>query len=177
MNIGELQQRLRETYPIAFLHALAVLLRDEGGFANTPGDHGGKTKYGISQREYPSLNIAALTLAEAAAIYYRDWWNRFGFGAMPEPIAIKAFNFAVNMGPREAVVCLQRALRACGHRVIDDGELGPITLGAILSADIRALMAAYRSEAAGYYRLLAADSGPNGDFRNFLNGWLNRAYD
>jgi len=37
-----------------------------------------------------------------------------------------------------------------------------------------ALMAALRSEAAGYYRALAARDGRNDEF---LRGWLNRAYE
>lgn len=39
----------------------------------TKNDPGGKTKYGISQKAYPALNIKALTLNEVKKIYFRDY--------------------------------------------------------------------------------------------------------
>jgi lysozyme family protein len=168
---------IAQSYPAAFIGALGRVLQDEGSLSDNPGDEGGETKYGISQRQYPSLNIAALTIADAAAIYYRDWWTRFNFGALPGPIGAKAFDLAVNMGPRSAIICLQRATRACGHAVPEDGDIGPITISAASAADAAALLAAFRSEAAAYYRLLT-DGGNAADSNSkFLTGWLNRAYE
>lgn len=70
------------SYPSAFIKALERVFADESGY--TPGldDPGGPTKFGISQRQYPALDIHSLTRAEAAAIYYRDWWLRFDFAAL-----------------------------------------------------------------------------------------------
>jgi len=45
----------------------------EGGLVNNPDDPGGLTKYGISQRAYPNLDIANLSVADAMAIYDRDY--------------------------------------------------------------------------------------------------------
>ncbi|SRR5579875_151324 len=170
---------LSKLYSHAFLKALELLLRDEGSYATCAGDPGGPTKFGISARQYPNLDIAQLTIAEAAAIYYRDWWQRFDFGSLPEAIGAKLFNLAVNMGPHEAVLCIQRALRACRHAVSEDGALGAQTRAAIARADGAALMAALRSEAAGYYRLTVAVSAAHGDRQpeRFLEGWLKRAYE
>lgn len=167
------------SYPADFLRAVDRVLGDEGGYSATPGDSGGATKFGISSREYPSLDIAALTRADAIAIYYRDWWTRFGFGRLPGAIAAKTFDLAVNIGAGHAIRCVQRALRACGHRVAEDGALGEETSRAAAAADAAALMAALRSEAAGYYRTTAAlarGRRTNSD-RDFLQGWLNRAYE
>src|SRR5207253_2327766 len=135
------------SYPSLFLKTLETAFADEGGYTVCAGDPGGPTKFGISQRQYPDLDIASLTREQAAAIYYRDWWLRFGFGALPETIAAKLFNLAINMGPRAATLCLQRALRACGIAVGEDGALGALTRSAAARADSGALLAALRSEA------------------------------
>ncbi len=97
--------------------------------------------------------------------------HRYEF--LPEVIAIKVFDLAVNLGHKTAVMCLQRALHACGLRVAIDGRLGMETCGAAGQADQGALMAALRSEAAGEYRLRVARSA---DQVVFQGGWLNRAY-
>lgn len=163
-------------YPAAFTRAIATTLRHEGGYSDNPADPGGETKYGISRRQYPHLDIKSLTRAQAVEIYYRDWWLRFDFSRLPETAGAKVFDLAVNIGPANAVRCLQRASRACGHRLDDDGALGPRTLAAVFAADRNALLAALRSEAAGYYRALAISKG-RGTADEFLAGWLKRAYE
>ena len=75
-------------------------------------------------------------------------------------IAIKVFDLAVNLGDRAAVLCLQRALRACGIRVTVDGRLGPETCGAV-------------RRAAGEYRLRLERGASQAAFGS---GWMNRAY-
>ena len=46
----------------------------EGGYVNDPKDLGGETKYGISKRWYPEINIKDLTIDDAKNIYYEDYW-------------------------------------------------------------------------------------------------------
>ncbi len=168
-----------QNYPPAFARAIVRVLGDEGGYVDNPADPGGETKFGITKRQYPDLEIATLTQADAVAIYYRDWWQRYRYSELPGPIGAKLFDLAVNIGPDHAVKCLQRALRACGRRVAEDGALGRETNTAVGAANQLAMLAALRAEAAGYYRALAAlERGrrPGGD-RVFLEGWLNRAYE
>ena len=167
------------SYPPAFARALTRVLNDEGGFTNNPSDPGGATRFGISHREYPDLDIEHLTREQAAAIYFRDWWNRYHYSDLPGVIGAKLFDLGVNIGPDHAARCLQRALRACGRPVPEDGAVGPGTRAAAAAANQLALIAALRSEAAGYYRALAAlgrGRRPDAD-RAFLTGWLNRAYE
>ena len=83
------------------------------------------------------------------------------------------FDLSVNLGIKAETIVLQRALRSVGINVQEDGLLGPVTLSATNNADPNALLAAIKSEAAGYYRLIAAK---NPQQQKFLNGWLNRAY-
>ena len=145
-------------------------------------DPGGATKYGISQRSYPSLNIKELHREDAIKIYYCDYWLKGKFEQIPdENITTKLFDFTVNFGQRAATFVLQRALRSVSINVVEDGLFGPQTLYATISCctpecaenRVKMLLTALKSEAAGYYRTIAAK---NPSQQKFLNGWLNRAY-
>ena len=84
---------------MSFAKALNFVLRWEGGYTNDPTDPGGETKYGISKRAYPHLNIKALTKEQAAQIYAKDYWDAAGCNECSEPkLAIALFDAAVNVG-------------------------------------------------------------------------------
>jgi len=163
----------RDAYSPEFLAAVERVLAVEGGYSSNPADPGGATNFGISARSNPGVNIATLTRDAAVKIYWTEWWLRFGFAQLPDAIAAKTFDLAVNMGAANAIECLQRALRACGSAVTEDGALGPATALASRRADPAALMAALRSELAAHYRMVASKHNGGADF---LKGWLNRAY-
>ena len=95
----------------------------EGGYSNDPLDPGGETKYGISKRSYPALDIKNLTRADVKPIYRRDFWGPAGCDAVPSALKYPLFDFAVNSGPKTAVRTLQKRLQ-----VETDGIIGPITL-------------------------------------------------
>jgi lysozyme family protein len=163
-------------YPPAFERAVDRVLSNEGGYTRNPADPGGETRFGISKREYPQININSLMREEAIAIYFRDWWQRYHYSDLPGPTGAKLFDLAVNIGPIHAAHCPQRALRSCGRRVTEDGLIGDETRVAAPAVNQIALMAALRSEASGYYRPLAASEHGHDGSNEFLNGWLNRAY-
>ena len=157
-----------------FERAIEIVLAHEGEtYTNHPNDHGGPTKFGIAQRWNPDVNVRELTRAQAVEIYWECYWRGRRYEQLPEPVAIKVFDLAVNLGERTVISCLQRALRACGIRVKIDGRLGPETWGAARRADEAVLLAALRSEAAGEYRIRVARDADQATFRD---GWLNRAY-
>ena len=81
-----------------FLNAFALVVGEEGGYSTNPADPGGETKWGISKRAYPDLDIAALTLEQAQGIYQRDYWEPLGCDAMPWSTALLVFDCGVNMG-------------------------------------------------------------------------------
>lgn len=165
-----------DAYSPEFLTAVERVLANEGGYSSNPADPGGATKFGISARSHPGLDIATLTRDAAVKIYWREWWLRFGFAELPAAAAAKTFDLAVNMGAGHAIECLQRALRACGRPVTEDGVIGAATAAEAGRADPAALMAALRSELAAYYRLVAANQGHRDNENKFLKGWLIRAY-
>ena len=162
-----------EAYSAEFLFAVQRVLADEGGDSSNPADAGGATRFGISARAHPELDLATLTRDAAVKIYWREWWLRFGFAQLPAAVAAKTFDLAVNIGANSAIECLQRALRACGLPVIENGALGPATVLAAARAEPAALMSALRSELAAHYRLVAANQKRD---QAFIKGWLNRAY-
>ena len=56
--------------PLDFTDAAALIIESEGGerITDDPRDPGGLTKYGISQRAYPRLDIERLTRDEVIAL-------------------------------------------------------------------------------------------------------------
>jgi len=106
-----------------FAIAVDRVLASEGGYVNDPHDPGGETKYGISKRAYPTVNIATLTEDDARAIYHRDYWQPVRGDELPAPVALVLFDAAVNQGVKTAIRFLQSALK-----VAEDGVLGPQTL-------------------------------------------------
>lgn len=60
----------------AFNNAILFTLGWEGGLSENLLDPGGLTKFGISQRSYPFLDIRNLTVEQAVQIYYEDYWLR-----------------------------------------------------------------------------------------------------
>lgn len=59
-----------------FERAVQIVLEKEGVLSDDARDPGGLTKYGITKREYPDLDIANITVADAVAIYRRDYWAK-----------------------------------------------------------------------------------------------------
>lgn len=97
----------------------------EGSYSDGKGDPGGETKWGISKRSYPHVDIKALTRDDAKAIYIRDFWDRIHADDLPDGVSYQLFDFAVNSGIETAVRYLQRAVG-----VADDGHWGPVSVAA-----------------------------------------------
>lgn len=106
------------------------VLGHEGGYVNDPNDPGGETKWGISKRSYPDLEIKFLTRDQAALIYLRDFWTPIHGDEIPFALAFQGFDFAVNSGVQTAIRYMQRALG-----VVDDGHWGPVTQRAAMGCD------------------------------------------
>lgn len=105
-----------------FQRCIDFILAEEGGLANHARDPGGLTKYGISQRSYPDINIGTLTREDAEALYHRDYWTPIRGDDFPDGLALLLLDCAVNQGPATPIKLLQEAL---GMAV--DGAPGPIT--------------------------------------------------
>jgi lysozyme family protein len=109
----------------AFDQAFQWILSVEGGYSNDTDDPGGETRWGISKRAYPHLDIAFLTKEDAKRLYLRDYWNVCHCDELQQQVALALFDSAVNQGPNKAIRLLQRALG-----VDADGVVGPDTIAA-----------------------------------------------
>lgn len=153
-----------------FLRAVKHVLRHEGGFVDNPADPGGRTKYGISQRSYPDLDIESLTVDQATEIYWRDYWQGWMDLIEDEVLALMVFDFAVNAGPPRAVRTLQEAAN-----VAADGIVGPVTMAAVNHPrDKRLMRKRFLVRILMFYCSLVRQRPPMGQF---LHSWLNRAID
>ena len=134
------------------------IIEREGGLVNHPDDPGGLTKYGISQRTYPHVDIRNLTRSEAAHIYLRDYLTKYRLHELSNvQNAEIVCDWLVNGG---SVRLIQKAVGAT-----QDGVIGTQTLALIDQADPRDLLMARLD----YY--VAIVKHP------FLKGWVKRLKD
>ena len=138
------------------------VLSHEGGYVNDPRDPGQETRWGISKRAYPHLDIRNLTRAQAIDIYRRDFWQRVRGDELPREFAFQALDAAVNHGIGNAVRWMQRAAG-----VADDGVIGPVTLAAVQRAQPADLVLRFNAERLRFYAKLTT-------FATFGRGWVNR---
>lgn len=144
--------------------AFEIVVGLEGGYVNDPRDPGGETKYGISKRAYPDLDIASLTLDQAKQIYRRDYWELCNCGAMPFYLAVSVFDCAVNQGVETAKKMLQKSLG-----VKEDGVIGPQTLAAMQKASAIDVCSMFMSERALRYVKTK-------NFDIYGRGWFKRLF-
>jgi len=83
---------------LTFAIDMTFIFKWEGGYVNDPADPGGETKFGISKRAYPSVDIKNLTKQAAQEIYQRDYWNAIQGDTLDPALACVALNCAINMG-------------------------------------------------------------------------------
>lgn len=151
---------------MSFEDAVAFVLDQEGGVSDHPADSGGFTRWGLSSKSYPDLNLATLSKEKAVEIYRRDFWTAVRGDELHPAVALVLFDWAVNSGVHAAVENLQAVLGGLKC----DGILGRQTLAAIDKADraklIRSLLQARVAD-----RLHQAGRP---DQRVFLRGWISR---
>lgn len=140
---------------------------------NEENDPGGLTKFGIDKASHPDVDIENLTLEQASDIYRKEYWDKFRCNEMSWPLNAVHFDNCVNMGARQAVKLLQRAVGA--H---DDGAWGPITKASTLAAcKVRGAetVALNVIEAKRKFYKDLAEQKPQ--LARFKDGWLNRTSD
>lgn len=141
-----------------FERCVDFVLKQEGGYVNDPQDSGGETKFGISKKAFPHLDIAHLTVEQAREIYRKNYWEPIRGDELPPSVALMVFDLAVNAGVHRSICLLQRA--CC---VEEDGILGPVTMEAAQTIEPMAL-GAVRVE---FYRSLPK-------YPIFGHGWIRR---
>jgi uncharacterized protein (TIGR02594 family) len=156
-----------------FIQALAHVLEMEGGFSDDAYDPGGPTNRGITLAVYAAWKgiPADASLKEdlkhipdeaVRAIYAARYWTPAGCAGFVPALAFFHFDAAVNHGVVGAIRLLQRAV---GTDV--DGEIGPLTLGAVARHPVEETLDAYADVRRARYRALP-------HFWRFGRGWPKR---
>jgi len=149
-----------------FNEAIEKVLIHEGGYVNDPTDAGGETKYGISKRAYPDVNIKDLTKEDAKKIYEQDYWLKSYADKLPPDVRYIHFDTAINMGINRASKLLQESIGG----IAVDGIIGNQTLSNATKTSIYKY-ALYRL--AFYNRII----GKKNNQVKYINGWTNRVLD
>ena len=157
-----------------FEKAVEFTLRMEGELSKDKDDPGGLTKYGISKKQYPYLNIEELTLEEAIGIYYRDYWKKIKCDEICRvnpKVAIIVFDTHVNTG--RGISILQFTLNQ--HPLLEtklkiDNIFGPKTLNALSEICVHSssfVIYNYLLNRISYYARLTK-------MKKFFYGWVRR---
>jgi len=156
-----------------FDRALAHVLEMEGGYTDDPYDPGGPTNRGITLSVFAAWKGVAtdadlkeelkrIPEQTVRAIYTARYWTPAGCNDLAPALAFFHFDAAVNHGVAGAIRLLQRAVATDV-----DGEIGPLTLGAIARRPVEETLNAYADVRRARYRALP-------HFWRFGRGWLRR---
>ena len=166
------QPILQGLYETTFCKALSFL-EVEGIESDDPDDRGSLTRFGISQKSYPKLDIKNLTYEKAAEIYYSDYWCRNKCDQLVNQgfieLALMLFDASVNHGSYGAARFLQEILG-----VFPDGVIGNNTLTAINKFSGQRqyeLICRYVIKRACLYSSLSHKYPSQ---QKFFKGWINR---
>lgn len=141
-----------------FDDAVKIIIELEGGFVDHPKDTGGMTKFGISKKAHPNVDIKNLTLEQAKQIYKDKYWNPNRMASIPHNWRLIYFDAIVNHGALRATKLLQLSLK-----VKPDGIAGPKTRAAMRDGDPITL---FLKRLAFYTTLKNSNA--------FLKGWITR---
>lgn len=151
--------------------AFRYVLENEGGYSDVAGDAGGKTRFGITESVAKAHGYAGdmkdFPLQMARDIYKAKYWDFDWIES--QNVAVKVFDCAVNMGPKAAILLLQKCVFP-DHNMWDC-IVGPLTRSAVNACDPESLLDRYAYEMAERYRDIAVKPAN----KKFLKGWLKRA--
>jgi len=153
-----------------FEKSLEMLLHHEGGYVWHPEDPGGETNHGVTRAVYEQWvnrqvmdgEMKALTHADVAPIYKKNYWDKLKGDDLPSGLDFAAFDWGVNSGTGRPAKVIQRYVTAA-----QDGAIGRQTLGLIAEnnpADI--IQYLYEQRQKFYERLKT--------FETFGRGWTRR---
>lgn len=140
-----------------------------GGYTDDPQDPGGETRWGISKRYNPDLDIKNLTKAQAIERYYQKYWLAQFADKLPPMIAATYFDCSVNPGEGWARRALQEAINVHGGRLKVDGAIGPLTIAAARKANPFHVAEELAAQRALYYTSRL-------NFRRYGKGWMRRCF-
>lgn len=163
------------TTPFEAALALTTSKSIEGGFANEPGDKGGPTNHGVTQRTYDLYrdkigqfrrDVRMIEEREVRDVYLTLFWIPNRLDRFTRKLAMCCFDACINHRPNVWAKLLQRAVG-----VADDGRVGPITMKAVQAQAESDVIKRFLDERRRFYYAIVAEDPSQS---KFLNGWLNR---
>lgn len=142
--------------------AFELVILNEGGYVNDPYDKGGETKYGISKKQYPHVDIPSLTLEQARDIYHKDYWCRYKCDCLPDAVGLVLFDSVVNSNAKRMIKFLQECLGMPA-----DGIIGNQTIGACNRLPLKKIINDFLDKRLAYLMTLS-------DWKRYGKGWANR---
>lgn len=155
-------------YSFSFSRALDFVLAAEGGYSNQAADRGGETKFGISQRAHPDVDIAKLNIDQAIAMYHENYWLPGKCDELPPWLAALLFDALVHHHPGTAKRMMQRALG-----VKRDAIIGPKTIAAAQSAEFESTTSSMLAARASLFAQIYQSDRLQ---LIFLHGWYKRLF-
>ncbi len=161
----------REKDSRQFHKCMDVVLRHEGGYVDHPDDPGGATNMGITHKTLAAWRkvdkcsrdeVRTLHIDEAREIYRAHYWNALNCDLLPEGVDLVTFDFGVNAGVGRASRMLQEVVS-----VEQDGQIGPITVGAVQRVDADFIVNKFSDKRLEYYQSLE-------NWNTFGRGWSRR---
>jgi len=118
----------------------ALVLKEEGGYVDDPRDPGGATNLGCTKAVWEQYighsvtknDIRNLGPNDVMPLYKKKYWDSIKGDDLPAGVDYAVFDFAINSGPSRAAKTLQSVVG-----VATDGSIGPATLAAIETSNIR----------------------------------------
>lgn len=157
--------------------AIKIVLQHEGGFADNPADHGGRTNYGITQRTYnawlaknnkPAADVKDMSEGTARVIYKEEFWPPFS-RIVDEGLATALFDLGVLRGPGRVITLVQTLLGLTA-----DGTMTPETLAGLNAPNPQALTFRFlRANVHAFVMFAVRDPSQ----LQFLDGWTQRVLD
>ena len=154
-----------------FHKCVEIILRHEGGFVEHADDPGGATNWGITHKTLAAWRevdrctreeVRTLQIDEAKEIYRSHYWNALNCDNLPAGVDLVTFDFGVNAGVGRSARMLQDVVA-----VEQDGQVGPITLGATSQTDAEFIVTTFSDRRLAYYRKLS-------HWDTFGRGWTRR---
>lgn len=163
-----------------FPQAVALVLKEEGGYVDDPKDPGGRTNLGVTQaaweayRGTPSseAQMRALTPNDVIPFYRVRYWDACKCDDLPDGLDYAVFDYAVNSGVSRACKCLQEILG-----VPQDGKIGPQTLAAVSTRAVENLIAGVCDARLAFLRAAKNPKTQEPLWPRFGRGWGKRVAD
>lgn len=118
--------------------AIDQVFKSEGGYTNEVSDSGGPTNWGITihdaqmywKSDATAEDVRDMPKSVAEEIYLEHYAKPIHYDGLPAGVDYTVLDYAINSGIKHANLVLQHFVN-----VIEDGEIGPITLEAVNKAD------------------------------------------